>query len=142
MTKKQILIKHIYFLNSMNKKYLIIILAAFAFASIISHLYNNFFFESMIIGKYANKNFKYRAIAEVPHIPDTLYLDLNNKYISKYWGKGTWSITHSIEGTYIRLESYEKEFGPSISTYFSRIWYGKPKIIMFMDLNHYYEKID
>lgn len=103
---------------------------------ILSHIYNNFFTNSMLIGIYKNKNFARSPIE--PNIPDKIFILENNKFSSEYFGKGTYKISYSIRGTEITLNNFN---GTPYETSIQRIWYGRPKIIIFSDLGHYYEKM-
>lgn len=102
---------------------------------ILSHVYNNFFTMGMLIGTYKNKNFINSPTG--PNNPDKLYIQENNKFSSESWGRGTYKISYSIRGTTIELKDFN---GGPYSTSIERIWYGKPKIIIFSDLGHYYQK--
>lgn len=93
----------------------------------------------MIVGTYVNNNYDQRVSGpEVPYEQDTLILFDNNKFTSPFWGNGTYQIIYGLYGTEIKL-SYA--LGKS---YFrgrlTRLWLGKPKIILDQDLNYYFEK--
>jgi len=108
---------------------------------IFSYLYNNFFIRKSLVGKYANTNFNYPpVIAEVPYEPDTLILYTNNTFESAFLGNGTYKISYYINGTKIDLT--QDRSGTSFNTSISRLYFGKTKIILVKDLNHYYEKIN
>jgi hypothetical protein len=129
-----------------------IILAVF----IAVHSYNHFFTNGMLLGKYVNRNYEDDFIGYIPHIADTLIIKENNQFESPYYGKGTYKLTYSLGGTKIELHysdgysstningekvtlSDEENFTTSIS----RIWFiGNPHILLFEDLNQYYEKIE
>ncbi|RFS16900.1 hypothetical protein [Emticicia sp. C21] len=115
----------------MIKKIIIVIVIFY----VLSHLYNNFFTPGMITGTYKNTNFAQSPIA--PNRPDRLVLHKNNTYSSEYSGKGIYKISYSIRGTKITLSNF---IGMPYETSIERIWYGKPKIIIFSDLGHYYNK--
>src|SRR4051812_21182670 len=102
-------------------------------AILISYSYNNFFSHSTIVGKYVNRNYQNNIIAEVPNTADTLVLFNNNRFESKFFGKGNYKISYSFEGTHIILK-YKDEFGKAgFETSISRINWGRPKIILDSD---------
>ena len=115
----------------MKKKIGIII----SFLLILSYIYNNFFTQQMLIGTYQNRNFINSPVG--PRIPDKLVLHENSKFSSNYWGNGIYKISHSLMGTNIYLDCDN-----SFHTTIKRTWYGKTKIIVFSDLETYYEKIN
>lgn len=95
-----------------------------------------------IYGKYINKNFDNpTCCVEAPHTEDTLILDRNGTFKSKFYGIGTYRIENEM---FPEIELNCKEFGKSATykTYFSNKILQKPKIILNADLNHYYEKVD
>ena len=89
----------------------------------------------MLIGKYENTNYDYGYSSA--NYPDTLMLYENNRFASKYWGKGKYTINSSLRGTCIE---FNLEFGGK-ETYISRFWFGKPRIEVNEDFNHFYMKI-
>lgn len=107
------------------------------------YTYNNYFTQDNIVGTYINKNYDYvPTIVEIPYVPDTLTLFKNNQFASRFWGKGSYNITSSINGTKIELV-YSYEFGKAgYQTFIKRLGFGKPKIILNGDRNHFYEKIN
>ncbi len=107
-----------------------------------SYTYNNFFSKGMIEGEYENCNYNYEPfIAEIPYSPDMLTLMENNQFFSPHWGQGSYDINYSITGTEIKL-SYKYAFGTAgYRMNISRGWFGKPKIMLVSDMNHYYEKV-
>lgn len=107
---------------------------------LISYLYNNFFSSQMMTGTYVNRNYENDFINENPHISDTLVLFENNRFASRYWGKGVYKTSCTFRGTKISLKGND---GNGLTSYVNRIMYfGNPKIILYEDLNQYYEKID
>lgn len=110
---------------------------------IIGYCYNNFLSPNAIIGKYANKNFNHsHFLAEIPYVTDKLVLFRNNRFESTYWGKGSYHITYSLQGTKIQLK-YKYSFGlAGYKASIERLNWGTPKIILDRDRNHYYEKIE
>jgi len=117
--------------------------------------YNHFFNNGMLLGKYVNRNYADDFIGYIPHIADTLIIKENNQFESPYYGKGTYKLTYGFGGTRIELrygDGYssaningEKVTVPneeSFETSIDRIWFiGNPQILLFDDLNQYYEKI-
>ena len=131
-----------------------ILLIASIFIAI--YAYNNFFTNNTLIGTYVNRNYENVFIGGNPHIVDTLILKKDNQFESPYYGKGKYKLNYTLNGTKIDLD-YGEGFTStningeqvtvsneeSFSTYVNRIWFvGNPKIILFEDLNQYYEKID
>lgn len=106
---------------------------------LFTFLYNNFFTKGMLIGVYANKNFKHSPIG--PNIPDTIVLYENNRFVQSYMGNGSYKISFSIKGTKILLD-YDDVTATDFYINISRIWFGKPKIIFFKDTGHCYEKFN
>lgn len=119
----------------------IIIIIVITFFLILG--YNNFFTKEMLIGSYVNKNFNYSPyLVEIPYVPDTLTLYKDNQFVSNYWGKGSYNIFHTVKGTEIEL-TYNYKFGKAgYRTFIKRLDLGKPKIILNIDRNHYYEKLE
>ncbi|MCL9806841.1 hypothetical protein NAT51_15000 [Flavobacterium amniphilum] len=123
---------------------------------LITYLYNNFFTNGMLTGRYANKNYKYEFIGNIANKPDTLIIRENNEFESPYYGKGKYDISYSLKGTEIHMTHGEGYTTTTINgevitlsnedsfvTYINRIWFfGSPKIILFEDLGQCYEKID
>ncbi len=109
----------------------------------ISYAYNNFFTEKMIEGPYINRNYNNSSNkVEIPHVADTLVLLKNNQFSSGFWGKGSYRIIYSVRGTEIQL-TYNYEFGKAgFRAFIKRLYFGKPKIILDHDQNHYYEKLN
>ena len=113
------------------------------FVMIISYAYNNFFTKSMIEGRYINRNYNNSSNnVEIPHVEDTLFLLKNNQFLSGFWGKGSYRIIYSVRGTEIELR-YNYEFGKAgFRAFIKRMYFGKMKIILDSDQNHYYEKLN
>jgi|GEM_PF-2243261 len=120
-----------------------LIIAAIVVIGFINYCYNNFFSNTTIVGKYVNQNYNNKyALAEIPNVADTLELFENNHFESDYWGKGTFTISYSLQGTTIEL-IYKDEFGKGgFETTISRVNWGAPKIILSSDQDRYYEKIE
>ncbi|UUC46495.1 hypothetical protein [Flavobacterium cerinum] len=119
-----------------------VIISLFLFV-IFLYFYNNFFASKMILGTYVNRNYNQsHSIAEIPNVADTLVILKDNKFISQYWGEGSYELYYTIKGTEIDL-MYDYEFGKAgFRTSIDRIMYfGGLKIDLFRDLNQYYEKI-
>ncbi len=109
-----------------------------------------------LLGKYVNRNFENDFIGTNPHVADTLILKKDNQFESPYYGKGKYNITYSLDGTKIELSYGEGQTNININenqinisneesfeTYINRIWFlGNPRIMLFEDLDQYYEKID
>ncbi|MGZ3767277.1 MAG: hypothetical protein ACXVA2_21620 [Mucilaginibacter sp.] len=121
------------------------ILAGIILAAIflLSYSYNNFFSKGMLVGQYVNRNYNYQPnLPEVPNVADTLTLLKNGQFESQYWGKGSYTISHTIAGTEIEL-IYDYEFGKAgYDTTVKRLDFGNPKIILDRDHDHYYEKLE
>jgi hypothetical protein len=96
----------------------------------------------MVVGDYENCNYDYQSfIPKVPNYPDRLTLMENGEFYSPHWGEGVYEINYLVSGTEIRL-SYKYEYGTAgYKAVISRGWFGKPKIILVSDLDHYYKKI-
>ncbi len=106
-----------------------------------SYLYNHFFTKKILIGKYYNVNYGISSGIDASIKPDVLIL-YENKFKSKYYGEGTYNLIYSLKGTSIELKpNIIKLGGFSSYTYpITRGWYGNPKIILFYDIDHYYER--
>ena len=131
-----------------------ILLIASIFTAI--YAYNNFFTNNTLIGTYVNRNYGDDFIGGNPHIADTLIVKKDNQFKSPYYGKGKYKLKYTLSGTEIELDYGEGYTSTNIngeqvtvsneesfSTYINRIRFvGNPKIILFEDLNQYYEKID
>lgn len=102
--------------------------------SISLYIYNNFFTIDMISGTY--NTIDYEKSLMVPNFPDKLILNEDFTYRSKFFGNGFFKIDYDYKGTKIYIDSDNG----SLSTRLTRNWFGKPKIIIFKDLGHYYEK--
>jgi len=114
----------------MKKKNYLIILALF----VIYNAFNNYIFQFMLVGTYKNVNFK--GSPAFPRSPDTLILYGNNKFYSAKLGHGNYSLNHGFFSTNISFRGND-----NINTFVSRTWLGIPKINMFFDLDHFYEKM-
>ena len=120
-----------------------VIIFIFLLALITLFVINNFYTKQTLVGKYVNRNFENTLIGENPHIEDTLELFSNNEFSSPYYGKGKYKLSYGIDGTYIKL-NYKDETGKTSfeTSIYKPLFFGKPRIILFDDLNQYYEKID
>lgn len=121
----------------------IYIFYGFVLTLFVLFFFNHFFSQKMIVGKYVNRNFEDRFIAENPHVEDTLMIFSNNRFFSKFYGKGNYELSYDIDGTYIEL-NYKDEAGQSrLKTSIRRKFLlGTFKIDLCYDLNQYYEKIN
>lgn len=122
-----------------RKKVIIGILSCF----VLLYINNSFFTERMVEGKYVNRNYENSFIGENPHVADTLIIKSDNRFESKFYGKGNYKLSYNLGGTQIRL-IYKDEFGQtSFGTSIDRLFFlGNLRIILFKDLDQYYEKID
>ncbi len=94
------------------------------------------------IGIYVNKNFENPiCCVESPHVPDTLTLNKNGTFYSKYYGNGKYKLGSGFE-TKIELNSTDIGKELTHKTYFENKICAKPRIILNADMNHYYEKIE
>ena len=117
-----------------NKHILIVVLSI-----VLTFIFNNFFITSMIKGVYVSNNTE--PMVDGPRFGDTLILLDNNKFLSDTWGEGIYKLEHTFKGTRLDL-SYNYEFGKAgYNSYFYRSYfYGKPRIVVFRDLNFYFKK--
>lgn len=116
--------------------YLISLLAVY-------YVYHNFFFKTTIYGKYVNRNVDIGpAIPDVANSEDTLVIYPNNRFVSPFFGKGTYSIEYGIDGTSIDLKYGQGFSSGVISTHIERMYFSSPKIVIDRDLAKYYEKVD
>ncbi len=120
-----------------NKKYAKVILV-FLIILFINYFYCNFFTSNMLVGDYYNINYENSPAVETSKNSDILSLKGNNTFYSNYYGEGSYKINYSILGTTIKL--YYNSGSAVIKKTVKRNWFGKPKIIMFEDINHYYKK--
>ena len=125
------------------KRKLIVVIVITATTFVICYAYNNFFTKGMLTGSYINQNYHYSPNkVEIPYSPDTLSLFKNNQFVSNYWGKGSYNIRYTVRGTEIEL-IYNYRFGKAgYRTSIKRLDFGTPKIILDIDRNHYYEKLE
>jgi hypothetical protein len=125
-----------------TKKVLFIISGIIIFLYLNYYLFNNYFTKKMIVGSYVNKNYQIEPWIEyIPYQADTLVLFHDGKFSSTFWGQGNYKISYSIRGTAIQLIN-KNPSNMGLNTNITRMGVGKPKIILFKDLNQYYEKID
>lgn len=94
-----------------------------------------------LMGEYVNTNYDNEArILRTPYEPDTLILMSSNRFVSGYYGYGTYEVSYTVKGTNIHLYYYD--FGQAgYHTYVRRAWFSSPRIILNWDMNHYYKKI-
>ncbi|WP_298782621.1 hypothetical protein [uncultured Polaribacter sp.] len=100
------------------------------------YFYNTYFFQVLITGKYTAEipnNFGSDGIND----GDKLELFNDNTFKSNFRGIGTYKLIHNLSGTKINLD-----FGnDGLITYFYRPYLiGKPKIVIFRDLNSGFQK--
>jgi hypothetical protein len=108
----------------------------------------------MIIGTYVKSKIpEHIPLLEISHAADTLILFADGYYEScnKCFGndgKGVYEISNEPFNTTIHINYYEK-YTPDgkvglvgFSTYFTRWWFSRIRIILNSDLGIYYEKID
>ncbi|TXD81092.1 hypothetical protein ESY86_19360 [Subsaximicrobium wynnwilliamsii] len=94
-----------------------------------------------ISGTYVS-NEREPFLADTPYKSDTLILNPNGSYSSKFYGSGTYAIDYGIFTSKIRL-TYRSQFGSaSHSLTFSDKVYETQKIMLNNELNHYYEKLE
>ncbi len=111
------------------------------FTGLVFTVYDNFLFKNMISGKYVNTNFNYEPFfVEIPYRPDTLILDDNGNFSSRYWGKGNYQIKHHFIYTKITL-NYDVSGKGSITFNMNRYCYWMPQIVLFDVENHAYRKM-
>lgn len=124
----------------MNKKTKIILLISLI--GIILVEYDFLISEVEVVGTYVNNNFDEEPFyAEVPYIRDTLKLNLDKTFTSKYYGNGIYEISSDFFGSELSL-SYENKMGKGGANFPLK---DKPfqsvKIMLSFDLDYYYEKI-
>ena len=91
----------------------------------------------MLSGVYINVNYKNSPAAETSRNLDTLYIYDDNTFYSRYYSKGSYKLSYSLTGTEISLRYQNSGY----HTFVTRDFFGKPKIVLFWDINHYYIKI-
>ncbi|MDB4920879.1 hypothetical protein [Mucilaginibacter sp.] len=125
------------------KRKLILVSKITVVTFVICCAYNNFFTKGMLTGIYINQNYHYTPNrVEIPYAPDTLTLLKNNQFFSNYWGIGSYEIFYTLGGTEIEL-TYNYRYGKAgYRTSIKRINFGMPKIILDIDRDHYYEKLE
>lgn len=94
-------------------------------------------------GVYVNRNFDYSPfLVEIPYQADTLTLLSNGQYESEYWGGGSYKLKGEVNGRVVL--AYEQDGVKceySISIQKDYIW-SKPKLVLYEDKNHFYEKVE
>lgn len=116
------------------------ILILFVLVIVGFYVYNNFFFERMIVGKYINVNYGNTFISENPHVEDTLVVYANGEFYSPFYGEGEYNLEYGFRGTSIDLKSNDRM---GLNTYIDRIGLiGEPRINLCSDLDQYYKKIE
>ncbi|WP_367389792.1 hypothetical protein [Lewinella sp. LCG006] len=103
---------------------------------ILSGVYNHNFTKGMITGNYINSNFEHSAME--PQTYDELAIFNDGTFDSVYFGHGVYELSNSFMATKIKLKATNGSL--NFSTYITRQWFGKPKIIFSADANHYYKK--
>ena len=91
----------------------------------------------MLTGVYININYENSPAVETSRNLDTLYIYEDNTFSSRYYGNGKYNLSYSLKGTEIDLKYKSSGY----NTFVTRGFLGKPKIILFSDINHYYVKI-
>jgi len=122
----------------MKKKSIIV----FVIILIVGFIYHNFFSKEMIVGTYLNQGSDIKvSLGEIPTRLDTLIILRNNKFKNTTWGEGTYEISYSITGTKIQF-IYDYEFGKAgFESTIDRSLFKSPRILLFKDLDYYYDKI-
>lgn len=105
---------------------------------IVFFIYSNFYTESVVIGTYVNRNYDKYTFIDVPKESDTLQVLENNKFISKYYGEGTYKLLYDVKGTRIRFTYKDEALNLPMKR---RYLLGGLKIALLEDLNQYYEKV-
>lgn len=139
----------------------IIVIISVLVLSFLLFYCNNHITSNAIAGQYINKNYRYPALLpDIPYENDTLVLLKNNTFSSSYYGEGSYFLSYSNLNTYIIFQ-YEcsvdsflyidlptdtainknKAMQASFKAEVIRTMFGKPKIILNKDQNHYYEKL-
>lgn len=117
------------------KKILIVLLLLFGV-----YAYNTFYPVWLIEGTYvctAKDTF-----GGDPEYGDTLILFNDMTFTGDTWGEGEYELEHSFRGTEILLRYKEYGYTASIGSHFERtLFVGKPKIVIFADLNNYWRKL-
>jgi len=92
--------------------------------------------ESQIVGAYKNNNFNAEPFyAEIPYIKDSLTLNRDKTFSSKYYGEGTYEVNGVFNHELTLLYGNGK-----IVLHLSNKLFRPIKIILVYDLNYYYEK--
>ena len=123
-------------------KKIIIVLVLFF---VISFIYNHFFFKSMVVGTYVNRNNQDDFTGYIPNTPDTLKLfedNSYNSYTNGYHNNGKYKLSYSFGGTEISINPHDRSSMPFQTTINRLYSFGNIKIDLFEDLDQYYEKID
>lgn len=99
-------------------------------------VYNTYFPSWLITGSYISRvdnSFGTVGIND----NENLLINSNGTYSSDAWGKGTWKLKHDFSGTRIIFNSNNEGY----DTYFYRsMFFSKPRIVIFSDLNAEYRK--
>lgn len=97
--------------------------------------------ESEIVGTYVNRNYR-NPIAELPHMPDTLVLLPQGHLISRYYGRGSYTIEmHGLGKKLLLKPGSGSAVAPSmvgIDVSIDR----DLRLIMSTDFDQYYEKLE
>ncbi|WP_299157716.1 hypothetical protein [uncultured Tenacibaculum sp.] len=100
------------------------------------YFYNTYFFKIFIIGKYTAE-ISNQFGSDGINNGDKLELFNDNTFKSNFRGTGTYKLIHNLRGTEIHLNFYDMPH----YTYFYRPYFiGKPKIVIFRDLNSGFQK--
>jgi len=105
-------------------------------------LYNSFLLEFDVVGKYKNVNFYSNSIAEQANKEDILELFPNGRFYSPFYGEGKYELEYNLFGTTINLSPDDERKAGINNTICRKYFMGKPKIILFRDLDQHYIKID
>ncbi|MDT7831672.1 hypothetical protein RQM59_04730 [Flavobacteriaceae bacterium S356] len=112
------------------KKKILLITAVFI---VITLFYNSFFPKFLIVGTYKSSIKDPFATNGIEH-GQTLILKEDNTFISETWGQGT----YTLHGSRIDFSFDNEGFG---TRFYRPYFYGKPRIVIFRDLNSEYIKI-
>ncbi|MCH4895561.1 hypothetical protein E0494_02460 [Marinilabiliaceae bacterium JC040] len=109
---------------------------------VLCNIYHKYFTRDMIVGVYVNYNYQGDiCIPGVPDVADTLYINKDGTFHNKYWGKGTYELETTHRGTSIDFNVSDGSGNMGMFLYFSRRYFGEPRIDLYLDTDHYYKKI-
>lgn len=104
------------------------------------YLYNNFFTESMLKGKYVAQG-DIPFVSDFPYVPDTLTIVSEDGFVSHRFGAGTYFLSYSIAGTEMHL-LFKRSIDLNTTTTLSRLNLGAPMITFNKLQQLYYLKFD